>query len=88
MPVGRIVDFRGDWSSGMATLVLEVKGRRVAVHCENGPTVRALEAIFGGVIVPSHSVDVGALRGKKIQYEVDEWGVLGSIGPVPEVSRE
>lgn len=84
MEVGTILDFRGSWSSGLATLVL--KDRRGAVRhvpCDNGPTVRALAAIFGSdVIGPGHTVNVAALRGKKVRYAMDDLGlVLGCIAP-------
>lgn len=85
MKKGTIVDFRGSWGSGLATLVVrDGRGKVRGIYCDNGQTVRALDAIFGGVIEIWHGVNMGALKGKTIWYDVDELGVLSSIAPVPE----
>lgn len=83
MPIGTIKELvGGTWGSGIFTLVLEVDGRRAYITAENGPTVRALAAIFPNVILPGHRVNVAALEGQQIQFEVDEIGLLTSIAEV------
>lgn len=82
MKTGTIVDFRGSWGSGIATLLLKVGKKHQTVPCENAQTVRALDAMFGNVITPGHGVDVFAIRGKKVQFDVDDIGVLSSLSPV------
>ena len=82
MKTGKIVDFRGSWSSGLGTLVLKVGKKFQEVPCENTMTVRALDDMFGDVIAPDHTIDVFAIRGREINFEVDGSGLLLSIGPV------
>lgn len=82
MKTGTIIDLRGSWGSGLATLVLKVGKKVHEVHCENGMTVRALDSMFGDVITPGHCVDVDAIRGKKVNFTVDSLGLLASLGPV------
>jgi len=82
---GTILDFRGSWGSGIATLTVEdSKGQKRTIQCENAPTVRALDAIFGDVITPSHRVDVEKIIGRKIRYSVDDLGILTGIAPEEE----
>ena len=80
---GTIIGFYGSYGSGIATLSIKTEtGEHKMVPCDNGPTVRALDAIFGNVIGPGHSVNVYAIKGKKIRYEMDDMGlVLGWIAP-------
>lgn len=78
---GIIEAFTGSWMSGLATLV--ISGR--PVHCENGATVRALDACFGDVIGPGHTVNVDAIKGKDIVYSMDEMGlVMAAFTPTEE----
>lgn len=92
MPVtykGTIVGFRGSRGSGLGSLVLEDR----IIPCENAPTVRALDACFGGVITPGHTADSNPLRGKEIVYSVDDLGLLMAFTPVedwtgPEIPEE
>lgn len=81
MKTGTIIDFRGSWGSGLGTLVLKVGKKYETIHCENAQTVRALDSMFGDVITSGHSVDVFAIRGKKVHFTVDDIGVLASLGP-------
>jgi len=76
MRMGTIIGFRGSWMSGLATLIIETDEGIEHVFCENAPTVRALEAAFGGVIGPGHTVDVDAIAGRRILYSTDSMGVL------------
>jgi hypothetical protein len=79
---GVIEAFHGSWMSGLATLVMQ-DGRQV--HCENAPTVRALEACYGNVIAPGHTVDQDGIRGKEIAYSMDEMGLtLAYFTPIDE----
>lgn len=82
MKTGTIKDFRGSLGSGIATLVLEVGGVTKHIHCENVPTVQALDAMFPGAIAPGHCLDVDVIRGQVIEFEIDGLsGVLLGIGP-------
>lgn len=75
---GEIQDFAGSWGSGFATIRFT---DGMTVTCENAPTVRCLDAMFGGVISPGHRVNVAALKGKQVVYGVDELGILEWIAP-------
>ena len=83
---GTILGFYGSWGSGIATLSIKTEsGEHVNIPCDNGPTVRALDAIFDNVIGPNHSLNNSAIKGKKIIYEMDDMGlVLGWIAPDEE----
>lgn len=80
MPRGVIEEFEGSYGSGIATLV--VSGERLLV--DNGQTVRALDAAFGGVIGPGHTVNTSAIIGKEIDYYTDGLGMMVSFSPVEE----
>ena len=82
MPEGTIVGMSGSWSSGLATLLVETDEGIDAVFCDNAPTVRALDSAFGGVIGPGHTINVRAVKGKKIHYSVDLSGVLEGFTPI------
>lgn len=75
---GKIVEFRGSFSSGMAMLVINDRVRGVvSVPCENAPTVRALDACFGNVIGAGHTVrSDGGHIGQDIFYSIDDLGIL------------
>ena len=82
MKTGIIKDFQGSWGSGVATLVLKVGRKTETIHCENAPTVRALASMFPGVIVEGHCVNVDALRGQRVQFALDDMGLmLGALAP-------
>lgn len=82
---GTIEDFRSHRSSGIAHLVVRLEdGHRTLVACENGPTVRALDACFGGVIGPGMTVQVDAIRGKQIEFSRDDIGLMKWFEPVEE----
>ncbi len=75
---GIIEGFAGSWHSGLAMMM--ISGR--LVHCDNAPTVRALDVCFGNVITNVHTVNVKAIRGKDIVYSYDEMGlVLAAFTP-------
>lgn len=80
---GTIVDFSGSWGSGVATLRVKVGRKTRTIYCDNGPTVRALAAMFPNVIAPGHSVNVAALKGQEIRFAVDEIGLLAGLA-LPE----
>jgi len=84
---GVINGFRGSWMSGLGQLVID----GIAIPCDNAPTVRALEAAFGGVIAPGHTVSQEAIQGKEVYYSMDDMGlVLESFTPVdsPELEED
>ena len=78
MEQGKIIGFQGSWGSGLGYLVLE---GGIAIPCDNGATVRALDACFGGVITDTHTVNNDAIRGKEIVYETDWLGLLEWFAP-------
>lgn len=84
----KILDFRGSWSSGIATLIVEHEdGSRHDVYCDNGQTARALEAAFGNVITRGHCLDVEAIKGKTIDYYMDDMGLVMAGFNIPEDSE-
>jgi hypothetical protein len=89
---GIIIGFAGTWMSGMGYLhIVDIEtGIVEAVPCENGPTVRALEACFGNVIGNAHNVDdTGGHIGQEIFWDYDEFGLtLGGFTPVDEWDPE
>jgi hypothetical protein len=75
--VGTITAFRGSWGSGVGFLeFLNDDGSEYSVPCDNGPTVRALDAAFGDVISPGHSVDNAAIAGQRVAWFYDDMGLL------------
>ena len=80
--VGKIIDLKGERGSGIATLtILTNQKERLQVYCDNSPTVRALDAAFGGVVGPGHTFNIEAIRGRWIEFDVDQFGLLLWIRP-------
>ena len=80
MNKGKIIGFYGTWNSGLAHLKIETKEGVKYIACDNGPTVRALNALFPGFIGKGHTVDNSVIKGQQIEYELDDLGlVLGWI---------
>ena len=77
---GTIQGFGGNHLSGIGFLIVDGK----KIPCDNAPTVRALDAAFGGVIGPGHNVDNNTIRGKEIVYETDWLGLLEWFVPADE----
>ena len=75
--VGTIQGFRGAWGSGLAELVIDGQ----AIPCDNAPTMRALEALFGGVIGPGHAVNLKAIVGQQVAYCTGDLGLLEGLAP-------
>lgn len=80
---GTILGFYGSWGSGIATLSIKTEtGEHKNIPCENAPTVRALDAMFGNVIDSGHTLNIDAIKDKKIEYKMDDMGLmLGWIAP-------
>lgn len=78
---GVIMGFMGSGGSGIGVLLIEDSetGQMEMVPCENGPTVRALESVFGDVIGAGHTVRAnGGYVGQQIEWDYDDLGqVLG-----------
>ena len=86
---GRLIQFGGSWGSGLGTLEIEDSetGEREYVHCDNGATVRALEAAFGNVITDGHTANGGGYKGREVYWSYDELGlVLAGFTPVEDGS--
>jgi hypothetical protein len=82
---GTIISFDCDYGSGLATLIVENQnGEQEVVFCENTATIRAFQAAYPDeeIILPGHCVNVAALRGKCIEYQADQFGVLEWFAPV------
>ena len=83
---GTIAGFGGSWGSGLGHLRFE---DGTVVHCENAPTVRALESAFGNVIGPGHTVNPhGDHVGQTIYYSTDDFGILDGFTPEDEAPPE
>lgn len=88
---GTIRGFTGSWASGLGFLTIaDEDGVEIAVPCDNGPTVRALESMVGGgFITKNHSVDNDAIVGLEVYWCYDDFGLcLGGMTPVEDASEE
>lgn len=89
---GRLLGFSGSWGSGLGYLMIEdvETGVVESVPCDNAPTVRALEACFGGVIGAGHTVRrKPGFVGKVVLWSYDEMGLtLGGFTPWAEAGPE
>ena len=88
---GKLIQFHGSWGSGLGTLEIEDSETGVPehVHCDNGATVRALEAAFGDVITPVHTANGDGYKGREVYWSYDEFGlVLGGFTPVEDAPPE
>jgi len=86
---GRLIEFRGSWGSGLGILEIEDSetGECEPVPCDNGATVRALEAAFGNVITDGHTANGGGYKGREVYWSLDEFGlVLEGFTPVEDGS--
>ena len=88
---GRLIQFHGSWGSGLATL--EIEDSETGVHelvpCDNGATVRALEAAFGDVITEAHTAKGDGYKGQEVYWSLDEFGlVLEGFTPVEDAPPE
>jgi hypothetical protein len=75
---GRLIQFRGSWGSGLAILEIEDSetGAHELVPCDNGATVRALEAAFGSVITLGHTANGDGYKGREVYWSHDEFGLV------------
>ena len=85
MRTGTIVGLRGSWGSGIA--ILEIKDSETqeveGIPCDNGATVRALQAAFGDTITPGHTANGQGYIGQDIRWVYDDLGLcLGGFAPV------
>ena len=84
---GKLVQFRGSWGSGLGILEIEDSetGECEHVPCDNGATVRALEAAFGNTITPAHTANGDGYKGREVYWSLDEFGlVLEGFTPVED----
>jgi hypothetical protein len=81
---GTIIGFRGSRDSRIAHLVVD----EVHVPCLNGSTVRCLNSHFPNFIIEGHGYDENAIIGKRIEYTVDDFGVLETLTPVASGANE
>jgi len=88
---GKLVQFRGSWGSGLGILEIEDSetGECEHVPCDNGATVRALEAAFGNVITDGHTANGDGYKGQEVYWSPDELGlVLEGFTPVEDAPPE
>jgi len=88
---GKLIRFRGSWGSGLGYLEIvdSETGVPELVPCDNGATVRALEAAFGDVITDGHTANGDGYRGQEVYWSYDELGlVLGGFTPVEDAPPE
>ena len=86
---GKLIQFHGSWGSGLGTLEIEDSETSVPehVHCDNGATVRALEAAFDDVITEGHTANGGGYKGREVYWSLDELGlVLEGFTPIEDGS--
>ena len=82
---GRIDGLGGNWSSGLAKLYIETGDGLITVPCDNGSTVRALNAAFPGFITSNHGFDNQIVKGRPIAYVMDDMGlILGAFSPISD----
>ena len=74
-----IKDVKAQHGSGVIGLVLEAKGKTFTVYGDNAPTVRAMMGIFGRDIVRGMTLNVDAVRGREIGYDLDDTGFLAYL---------
>ena len=74
---GTIQGFYGTWNSGIARIAIDDR----TIPCDNEPTVRALQDLFGEVIQPGHVVDGEAICGHDVVYSVNDLGLLSGLLP-------
>jgi hypothetical protein len=78
---GIIEGFQGSWGSGLGFLVID----GAAIPCDNGATVRALNAAFPGFITADHTVDNDVIEGQEVVWDYDELGLcLGWFCPADQ----
>jgi hypothetical protein len=86
---GTIIRLAGTWGSGLAMLWLNDDDRgEILIPCENVPAVAAFDRAFGGVITPAHTFTDTPLRGKRIYYNTDAFGVLLGFTPLGDATPE
>ncbi len=84
---GRLIQFRGSWGSGLGSLEIEDSetGIHELVPCDNGATVRALEAAFGDINTEGHTANGDGYKGQEVYWSYDEFGlVLEGFTPVAD----
>ena len=82
---GKIIGFSGSWGSGIAMLSIEHDDKTTKDYpCENAEMVRALDDAFGNVIADGHSVDVNAIIGKRIEFEMTDYGIIAGFNKLDE----
>ena len=88
---GKLIQFGGSWGSGLGTLEIEDSetGERKQVPCDNGATVRALEAAFGNVITEGHTASGNGYKGREVYWSLDELGLIfEAFTPVEDACPE
>ena len=88
---GVIKGFSGSWGSGIATLSIQDSktGKVDDVHCENAPTTRVLQDVFGDTITPGHTANGKGYLDKEIFWTMDDMGLMfGGFVPVGSLTEE
>jgi len=84
---GKIISVSGSWSSGLATMQLQVGKKLVTVHGDNGVLIRALDAQYG-CITEGHTFSNDAIKGKEIIVLLESWGTISGWKPIEDCSDE
>jgi hypothetical protein len=87
---GTLLSFSGSFGSGLGTLdIRDAKTKKIdSVPCDNGPTVRALEAAFGDTITAGHRANGNGYKGWVVYWVVDDVGVLAGFTPAGEATEK
>lgn len=84
---GTISGLHSSWGNGLAMLSFE---DGTQVPCDNGPTVRAMESVFGGVVGAAHTIDpAGGHVVQEVFNSMDDFGLtLGWFVPIDEATDD
>lgn len=85
---GKLIQFIGNFGSGLGFLSIEVKGLVNQYSCDNSTTVRNLESAFGNTIKEGHTADGNGYKDQEVYFSVDDFGMLVWFCPVDEAGQE
>ncbi|WNM70318.1 hypothetical protein [Myxococcus phage Mx1] len=81
MKIGTIENL--DASGGLVVFTIkDDDGKTHTLYGDNGQTIRSLDAAYGNVIMPGHQFNADAVKGKRIEYEADDLGLMEYFKPL------